>query len=466
MKKSSIAGYTLLLLLPGLAFAHRLDEYLQAALLSVDQNHVRVDMRLVPGVAVAPQVIASIDTNGDGLISSAEQQTYVNQVIHDLSLAADGRALALREVAADFPSIGQMKQGTGEIHLELIADLPAGNRQRQLTFENHHRSGISVYLVNSLIPEDKRIQITAQQRNENQSFYQLDYVDDSNSAPVHASVSTLLSGFAGAFHLGLRHIAEGTDHLLFLLALLLPAPLVAGASRWEKIAGVGPSLRKILTIVTFFTLGHSLTLALAASGLVHVPERPIEVLIAVSIFVSAVHAIRPLFPGRENLIAGSFGLIHGLAFAAALNALGFGGRYLLVSLVGFNLGIETMQLAVVAATLPSLLLLSRTRVYSPFRVGGALFCVVVSAGWIVERLFNLPSSVDPIVARCAHFAPWIALALFVTSVVCWSLPALREAGGADWRFARNAEEKVDFISKVNHDSESRDDSEVERRIHA
>jgi hypothetical protein len=121
------------------------------------------------------------------------------------------------------------------------------------------------------------------------------------------------------------------------------------------------SLLQILRIVTAFTLGHSLTLGLAAFGLVQLPSRPVEVLIAVSILLSAIHAIRPLFPGREAAIAAFFGLIHGLAFASALGDLGFSSWYRLVSLLGFNLGIEAMQLTVVAVTLPSLLLLRRTR---------------------------------------------------------------------------------------------------------
>ena len=128
-------------------------------------------------------------------------------------------------------------------------------------------------------------------------------------------------GLASAFRLGLRHIAEGTDHLLFLLALLLLAPLLVLGSRWAGFAGVRHSLLQILKVVTAFTVGHSITLALAAVGLIRVPSRPIEVLIAVSILVSAVHALRPLFPGREAVIAAFFGLIHGLAFATTLGQL-------------------------------------------------------------------------------------------------------------------------------------------------
>lgn len=188
-----------------------------------------------------------------------------------------------------------------------------------------------------------------------------------------AAESFAWSGLIGAFYLGVHHISEGTDHLLFLLTLLLPAPLLTLAGRWKGGATIRRSLIHILGIVTAFTLGHSLTLALSGFGLVRLPSQPVEVLIAVSILVSAVHAIRPLFPGRETIIAASFGLIHGLAFASALNELGLRGFYRLISVLGFNLGIEAMQLAVVTITFPALLLLSRTRFYSPFRIAGAGF---------------------------------------------------------------------------------------------
>ena len=227
-------------------------------------------------------------------------------------------------------------------------------------------------------------------------------------------------GLPSLFQLGMRHIAEGTDHLLFLLVLLLPAPLLVAGGRWSGTTGVRTSLLRILRIVTAFTLGHSITLALAAFGAVHVPSHPIEVLIAVSILVSAVHALRPIFPGREARIAAFFGLIHGLAFASTLSELGLGRWERLAGILSFNLGIETMQMAVVALTLPSLILMSRTRAYPWLRVGGALFAGVASVGWIVERMIGAQSSVDNVVNELVHHSVWIGGGLFLLSVVCWA----------------------------------------------
>jgi hypothetical protein len=165
----------MLLLAAAHLYAHRLDEYLQATLISVDKNRVDAFVRLIPGIAVANAVISSIDTNGDGVISEAEQQAYAQRVLSDLSLSIDGRALKPRLKSVDFPAIEEMNQGIGEIKIEFAADLPQDGIHRKLVLDNHHEGRISAYLVNCLVARDKDIQIGTQNRNENQSHYELNY---------------------------------------------------------------------------------------------------------------------------------------------------------------------------------------------------------------------------------------------------------------------------------------------------
>jgi hypothetical protein len=214
-------------------------------------------------------------------------------------------------------------------------------------------------------------------------------------------------GFRAVFRLGVEHIAEGTDHLLFLLALLLPAPLVLararapGPSRWGSPGSVRESAAALLRVVTAFTLGHSLTLLAGALGWLRLPSAPVETIIALSVFVSALHAIRPLFPGREAWVAAGFGLVHGLAFAGALTDLRLCGARLAVALLGFNLGIEALQIVVVALCFPWLLLLARTPLYTPIRIGGAAFAAIAALGWIAQRALHLPNPCDPVVAAIA-----------------------------------------------------------------
>ncbi len=199
----------------------------------------------------------------------------------------------------------------------------------------------------------------------------------------HASLGGL---FANAFRLGAHHIAEGYDHLLFLLALLLPAPLIAAGGRWTRPRTSGDTAKRLAWIVSAFTLGHSLTLILAAFFGVRLPAQPVEAGIAFSVLVSAIHAARPLFPGREPIVAGLFGLVHGLAFATLISNFGLGTLTRATAILGFNLGIETVQLGVVLATLPLLIALSHWRHGPKVRVLLATLTAIAALVWLGQRL--------------------------------------------------------------------------------
>lgn len=209
MKTRLAAAVAILLLVGTSASAHRLDEYLQATTISVEKERVRAQIRLTPGVAVFPLVLANIDSDADGVISEAEQRAYAERVLGDLSLTIDGDRLRLQLVSAKFAKIEEMKEGRGEIQLEFNADVPSGGPNRRLIFENHHQSRIGAYLVNCLVPRDLDIRVTAQNRNYEQSFYQLDYVQsDVGSSPrpsawwssswgwLGMAILLLLAGFA------------------------------------------------------------------------------------------------------------------------------------------------------------------------------------------------------------------------------------------------------------------------------
>ncbi len=158
------------------AFGHRLDEYLQGTILSVEKNRLTAEMTLTPGVIVFPILIGDIDTDANGVISGAEQRAYAGRVLRDLSLAIDGYRLTPRLLSIQFPTVDEMKEGRGGIRLDFEADLPPGGRNRKLTIENRHQSRIAAYQVNCLVPRDPHIRIAAQNRNYTQSLYQLEYV--------------------------------------------------------------------------------------------------------------------------------------------------------------------------------------------------------------------------------------------------------------------------------------------------
>lgn len=416
------AAITLLLLLSGsTAYAHRIDEYLQATIVSLSEGRMEASMRLIPGTLVAGSIISAIDMDNDGTFSPTEQRAYAQRVIADLAISLDGHALQPQLTSWGFPQPEQMREGLGEIHIEYAVALPNGNTSRQLILSKQHLSSNSVYLMNVAMPDDHRIHVLAQKRNQQQSIYELDY--QQNTTPAATFSARLLTTlgkvqFSSLFHLGMRHIAEGTDHLLFLLTLLLPAPLLLSGSRWAGPASVCDSLGRIFGIVTAFTIGHSVSLTLAALNLVLVPSRPVELLIAASVFVSALHALHPIVPGKEALVAAFFGLIHGLAFAATLDRLGLGHWQGVAGILSFNLGIEAMQIIVVAAILPSLLLLSRTNAYSILRIGGALFAGTASLAWMAERAFAFETLVDAIMSALGRHAVSLSAALLLLSVCC------------------------------------------------
>ena len=237
--------------------------------------------------------------------------------------------------------------------------------------------------------------------------------------PVRLAAGSAWTGFGAMVRLGMQHIAEGTDHLLFLLVLLLPAPLLVHGGRWGRFGGVRYSLRRLLLIVTAFTVGHSLTLLLGALGWVRLPGQPVEVLIAVSILVSAAHAVRPLFPGREAWVAAGFGLVHGLAFASTLVNLRLDAGPLALSLLGFNLGIELLQLLVIALTIPWLLLLSRTPAYPAVRVGGALLAALAALAWIIERTLLTTTPFSTFIEHGAALAPGLLVVLAVGALLSY-----------------------------------------------
>lgn len=175
MKALLIVTVVLLGLVSGPVCAHRLDEYLQATILSIRPDQIAGSLRLVPGASVATSIIADIDSDGDGVLTADEQQHYAQRVMNDISLSVDNQRLAPRLVSAQFPSLQDMQQGLGQIAINFVAVLGAGPAKRTLLFENAHRRDISVYLVNSLVPRDPRIALGAQARNETQSWYRLEF---------------------------------------------------------------------------------------------------------------------------------------------------------------------------------------------------------------------------------------------------------------------------------------------------
>jgi len=208
---------------------------------------------------------------------------------------------------------------------------------------------------------------------------------------VDLEIRSPSAGAAFATYLveGVRHIASGLDHLLFLIALLLPAPLFWNGSSWSTRESSGRVIVEVLQTVTAFTVAHSITLCLSVLGALTLPPAATEAAIAASVAIAALNGIRPFLPGRAWRIAFAFGLLHGLGFARYLAELGLPAAARVSALLAFNLGVELGQLVVVAACLPLLLWLGRRRFYRRgLQVPASATIAAVASLWFVERLWG------------------------------------------------------------------------------
>ncbi len=222
-------------------------------------------------------------------------------------------------------------------------------------------------------------------------------------------------GFFAVIGLGMLHIAEGTDHLLFLSTLLVVAPSLAVRARrgfrWTQPIPLKKTIGRATLIITAFTAGHLVTLALVSFGLLSFPTKPVEILVAISIVVAAVHAIKPLLPRGELYIAGLFGLVHGTAFATTILDLNLGFSEKLISILGFNIGVEIAQLTAAVLVLPLLIVLSHARAYGGFRIVIAVVAIVAAAAWIVGISTDHDSVLQPLFNSIASFPLVCYLAL-------------------------------------------------------
>jgi len=199
---------------------------------------------------------------------------------------------------------------------------------------------------------------------------ELSFGPDRHEATIDLSANAG-TGWLSFIAMGAEHILSGPDHLLFLLALLATAK------------GVWPIVR----IVTGFTVAHSITLSLAALGVVDVPGRIVEPLIAATIiWVAVENIVAPAKTRWRWLLAAVFGLVHGLGFASALTELGLPRDAMVRAVVGFNVGVELGQLAFVAVVMPPLVWLARYGRFARLPQVLSVLVAIMGGVWLVERV--------------------------------------------------------------------------------
>jgi hypothetical protein len=247
----------------------------------------------------------------------------------------------------------------------------------------------------------------------NESMVSLSFSPDKTRQTLDLTDASILKGFLAMIESGMHHIFIGIDHILFLLALLLPSVVrrkenggdlapeyatgisafsmtaTAQAFDWTPVERFKPAFIYVVKIITFFTIAHTITLSLAALNIVVLPSRFVESIIALSIALAALHNIRPVFKHSDWVIVFGFGLFHGFGFASVLGDIGLSGEFMTLSLLGFNLGVEVGQVLIISLIFPVLYLIRKMKIYPGLLVYGSVLLIFIAMYWFVERAFEV-----------------------------------------------------------------------------
>jgi hydrogenase/urease accessory protein HupE len=311
--------------------------------------------------------LAELDENHDGSVTQTEfargRRQLEAAVESEIVIKADGnlakdKSISSRldannnvEVRLDF---GPVVFSSLEIQSNLVASLPFGHRQ---------------YLeVQDL--RGKTIVGRSLSAASNQATVQMPRTNAS------VALFEIVRSFANFLSLGVKHILAGYDHLLFLFGLLVVARGFVSA----------------LTIITSFTIAHSITLAVATLHIVQIPSRIVEPLIAASIvFVGVENLLRGDIPNARRMVPFGFGLIHGFGFASALRGAGIGSGTggVVLPLFSFNLGVELGQIMVAAVTLPIIWKLRENPIFvARWAPACSVAVALLGSFWLVERVYT------------------------------------------------------------------------------
>ena len=315
-----------------------------------------------------------LDADGDGAITwgelQARERAVVDYALDHLTLYAGDATCSAR---SDVMRVVQHSDGAYAV-LDFALDCPAGAQV------------LDYRLFFALDPSHRGLlRVDAPTGTETAVLS-----PDRPRRPLNAAPAGGWRIFASYWEEGVWHIWIGFDHILFLLALLLPAVLWWENGRWRPAMALRPVLLETAGIVTAFTLAHSLTLTLAVLGVVDLPGRLVETAIALTVVLAASNNLFPLVTARRWSLAFALGLIHGFGFASVLRELGLPANALALALAGFNLGVETGQLAIVAVVLPLAFALRQTWLYRRLALPvGSATVALLALVWCLERGLNI-----------------------------------------------------------------------------
>lgn len=339
-----------------------------ASVASAPNLHWRIALRDL-------DALLDLDANADGQLTWSEVADRASDIgalaVSAITLKSGATACSLRFDAPRFVRLAD----AGYAHLDCAAACSAGG---PVTLDYRLFEGVD---------PSHRVLLT-----QGSSGAQPRIVEPGTTVALTATetATETPSGFNGFLTSGIAHIAGGYDHVLFLLCLLLPAVLRRSDNRWVARENLTSALVAVVWIATAFTIAHSLTLALATFGVIRIPARVIELLIALTILATALNNVWPIVTRRLAAVAFVFGLIHGFGFAEVLAPLSLPRGELGIALLGFNLGVEIGQLAIVATAFFVLSALRRWSGYARWILGfGSALIAIVAVLWFIERVFGI-----------------------------------------------------------------------------
>lgn len=327
-----------------------------------------------------------LDHDSDGAVSDAELRAEQDRIFsyfaERLFIRSDGVALQLASepIASFKTAVGEFVQiwfsvpgitlapDSIEVDYRPLSDALGRSHPGFILIESNERTGLS--------ENESEISLIFNASGEPQTLYLA-------GGPWYQIIPDFI------VH-GVWHIWIGFDHVLFLIMLLLPSVMMVSGGRWVPLSSFRPAILNVVKIITVFTVSHSVTLSLAALGVVQLPVSLVEAIIALSIIVVAVMHFFPNMHRYTLLTVFVFGLFHGFGFANVLAPLGLDLTNRLIGVAAFNIGVELGQLAIVVALFPLLWIAREWRLYPPVAFKYASVVVILLAGvWFIERTFDV-----------------------------------------------------------------------------
>ena len=302
--------------------------------------------------------------NGDGAITWGELQAAAPRiaayVIDRIALAADGTACPVTLGTAELVDLSDGAYWSLPVHATCA-----------------HRPATLAVTYNLLFDLD------AQHRGLVHLDGQTLIARDATPISVTLGATTSTLSFVEE---GIWHIWRGLDHILFLLCLILPAVFQRRTARWQAADSLRDVVTEVFETVTAFTFVFSFTLVISAVGLVSLPSCFVETAIALSVVAAALNNLLRTIDARWA-VAFALGLLHGFGFSSVPIDLGLPSQELIGALLGFNVGVELGQAAIVLVAIPVLFLIRRTLAYQALLWAGSASVVLVASVWSYQRCF-------------------------------------------------------------------------------